>query len=547
MTGKSILLLIFGFAAIYGMFGTRLNTVSVNAVDNMSDYFEITVAKNIASSGANMMANKLFLDETYEGVLKKKLSSGATLAATLTTVDEFTELKVIESVCEFNDVTQRVRITVRPSKFSKFSYFCENEPDNIWWYGTDTIWGPMHVNSRLNVWQSPVFMGKVTALKDVNIYDDDDTNPVFHGGLELGVDKRIPQLGLEKLKDRAEDDGKVFKDAESVTLEFLDDEIKYTTGSGGFTDPDPGIPPVLQEGWISIVPQSGVLPNKTVTFVFKHELLKCSDFDGAEVEVNGDDDYELNGCELTLDISWKAEELEIEIELEEDDYPKLNDDEEGKAKWDFSTGKVMVCKAGKSIEINMSALGAHLKSGVTYGPCDDGGGGGGETATVDVETLAPNGVIYVDGGDLRIKGRLDGRVTVAAGKDGAGKGGTIYLDDDIIYKDDPRTNSSSNDMLGICAQKNVYITDNNPNNDDIVIHGAIYCESGGFGAENYDSRGFAGDIHLLGGITQMERLSVGTTSGHGFWKKYKYDKRLMDASPPAFPGTGGFEVVSWYQ
>ena len=86
-----------------------------------------------------------------------------------------------------------------------------------------------------------------------------------------------------------------------------------------------------------------------------------------------------------------------------------------------------------------------------------------------------------------------------------------------------------------------------PNINDINIDAAIYAETGGFGAENHNSRGFSGDINLLGGITQKERLPVGSTAGDGFWKKYKYDKRLMNASPPAFPGTGGFEIVSWFQ
>jgi hypothetical protein len=56
---------------------------------------------------------------------------------------------------------------------------------------------------------------------------------------------------------------------------------------------------------------------------------------------------------------------------------------------------------------------------------------------------------------------------------------------------------------------------------------------------------------LLGGITQNIRRAVGmfgssgTTSG--FSKRYRYDERLMLASPPYFPGTGSYEIVSWYE
>lgn len=30
-------------------------------------------------------------------------------------------------------------------------------------------------------------------------------------------------------------------------------------------------------------------------------------------------------------------------------------------------------------------------------------------------------------------------------------------------------------------------------------------------------------------------------------KSYRYDDRFMTASPTHFPGTGGFEIVSWYE
>ena len=132
----------------------------------------------------------------------------------------------------------------------------------------------------------------------------------------------------------------------------------------------------------------------------------------------------------------------------------------------------------------------------------------------------------------------------------AGKG-TIYLDNDIVFDKDPRIYPTSNDLLGICAENSVLITNNTPNQSDINIHGSIYCEKGGFGAEKYDTRPKSGNINLLGGIIQNTRKAVGTfdSSGlkTGFAKRYKYDDRLMVASPPFFPGTGGFEIVSWYE
>jgi hypothetical protein len=106
-------------------------------------------------------------------------------------------------------------------------------------------------------------------------------------------------------------------------------------------------------------------------------------------------------------------------------------------------------------------------------------------------------------------------------------------------------------MLGICAENNVWITNNTPNGSDINIHASIYSEKYGFGAQNYDTGSPRGNINLLGGIIQKTRAAVsqfsGSTITHGYAKRYRYDDRFMLASPPFFPGTGGFEIVSWLE
>ena len=189
--------------------------------------------------------------------------------------------------------------------------------------------------------------------------------------------------------------------------------------------------------------------------------------------------------------------------------------------------------------------------------------------------LAPNGAIFASGAVLRLQGTVKGQYSVGASqetktvtttttnKNGKTKtktttqtiGGDIYLDGDVVYNTDPVSNPSSTDLLGIVAQNNVLITDNLANTSGIKIQAAIYAETGGFGAENYAKRPVSGTIDIRGGITQNTRLPVGTfkNSGKlnyivsGFQKDYRYDDRLMLASPPGFPNTGLFEIVSWYE
>lgn len=165
-------------------------------------------------------------------------------------------------------------------------------------------------------------------------------------------------------------------------------------------------------------------------------------------------------------------------------------------------------------------------------------------STYLTQSVAPNGVIYVEGMDIRLKGVVKGQYTVVSESN-------IYLDDDIVYFNDPRVYPNSSDLLGIVAKDKVLITENAANNNDINIHASIYSETEGFGAENYSSRPKSGNINLLGGIIQNERQAVGTFAGatikSGFSKRYEYDNRLLIASPPSFPGTGTFEIVSWLE
>ena len=69
------------------------------------------------------------------------------------------------------------------------------------------------------------------------------------------------------------------------------------------------------------------------------------------------------------------------------------------------------------------------------------------------------------------------------------------------------------------------------NNSDINIDASIFCQNGGFGAENYSTRPVSGNINLLGGIQQNVRQAVGTFNSYGitsgFNKRYMYDKRLL--------------------
>ena len=177
--------------------------------------------------------------------------------------------------------------------------------------------------------------------------------------------------------------------------------------------------------------------------------------------------------------------------------------------------------------------------------------------TVAITSLAPNGVLAVSGGNLHLKGVLSGQLTVSAVQNGVSGKGNVYFDSSVVYNNDPLANPgvTSTDMLGIVCDNNAIISDN-ANNDNpangIHIEASILSRTGGLTAQNYDSRPYCGNITLLGGIQQYQRGPVGTigsggTIATGFNKNYHYDDRLRISSPPMYPTTGTFQVLSWFE
>ena len=167
-----------------------------------------------------------------------------------------------------------------------------------------------------------------------------------------------------------------------------------------------------------------------------------------------------------------------------------------------------------------------------------------------ISTMVPNGVLFVKNGTARIKGTIKGQLSL--GCSCTSKGGNIYLDSSITYNTNPITNPSSTDIFGVVAQNSFIIEDNKANRNSVAIQGSIYCQTGGFTADNYSTRPYCGYINLLGGIAQAVRGPVGVigsggTITNGFSKNYSYDKRFMFSAPPNFPNTGSYNIISWYE
>lgn len=172
--------------------------------------------------------------------------------------------------------------------------------------------------------------------------------------------------------------------------------------------------------------------------------------------------------------------------------------------------------------------------------------------TVPVSFLAPNGVMFIAKGNVTMRGTVNGQVTVVTGKQGGDGMGNVFIDNSITYKNDPRTNPASSDMLGIVADESITVTYNN-SRGDIDIHATMFSQKRGLEIENYSSYSTIHNMRILGGIigedvypTASYSSSTGKpTKGYRFI--HKFDKRFLVGAPPKFPTTTGMEIISWYE
>jgi hypothetical protein len=147
--------------------------------------------------------------------------------------------------------------------------------------------------------------------------------------------------------------------------------------------------------------------------------------------------------------------------------------------------------------------------------------------------------------DIRVKGVFNGRLSMYTT-------GNIWIDDDLVYADDPLSNPKSDDILGLVAQNDVLITDNVPNNSDCNIQACVMAVKGNYGAENYASRPVSGVLNFTGSIVQNKRgpvgsFSYGTGIKSGFSKRYRFDARLSSISPPHYPFLKSLRLVAWWE
>lgn len=214
---------------------------------------------------------------------------------------------------------------------------------------------------------------------------------------------------------------------------------------------------------------------------------------------------------------------------------------------------------------------------VTYGSAKNGGNNISNYTnlkTADLATMAPNNLIYNNGGDIYLSGVLNGQVTVVSEGSSGGGTGNVFLVGDMVYETDPMipngegsymVNPACDDLMGIIATNNITIStsntannlggyQNNVVNPDIHIDAGIFCNSGGFNVEDLGKSPAnvpLGTIYLQGSMTAGKEEVVAQFNGNtitaGYNRHVIFDQRFATGPPIWFAYITYYRAVSWLE
>ncbi len=247
--GRGLIFLVSGLVIIVGM--TRLSLSNrISALPNKTvDYFYEQQARNISISLVDEAIQRLLDDNDWTGTINTtSIQQGS---GTLTTYDQNTignlddsvtvsnwdqYTVVLYSTATFEGYKVSTEVLMSRDSFSKYSYFTDNQPSNIYFTTNDELSGPVHTNGVFRIAGNPVFNGLVTSPNNWVGHSSYSNNPQFNGGSNFSAPNKNFDVSeqVAELKALANSNGLTFNEPILVVprSDGTVDISKYSRWSG---------------------------------------------------------------------------------------------------------------------------------------------------------------------------------------------------------------------------------------------------------------------------------------------------------------------------
>jgi len=230
--GKAAIIMVLGFAMVLAYVMPNSYRHANDAYSNYEQYYEITMAHNIATSAANIAADSVFWKNDWSPNMTNISFSGGKFSVTRKDTTAMVlglpqNWAIIRTAGTFGSNTQTVEVKLAPGNFAQFGYYSAVE-GGINWITGDTVWGRFHSQDVMTISGKPVFMGKVTNLKGTS---PKKSTAIFNGSYQTGVN--IPMPGnLNAVTNAATAGGKVYS-AGDLWITFSDSVVQWKTSAAG--------------------------------------------------------------------------------------------------------------------------------------------------------------------------------------------------------------------------------------------------------------------------------------------------------------------------
>lgn len=160
-------------------------------------------------------------------------------------------------------IQRQIMVRIEKKSFAQYIYVTDNETvegtgQRIWFISGDTIRGPLHSNDTININGNPVFEGKVTTARNLNIAGG---NPVFRQGYETGVPPLELPTSNQELKAWAQQDGYYYYGETNITL--LSNGYLQISNQSALSQGPTGLASLPSNGVIFVDGQAGAKWNPT--------------------------------------------------------------------------------------------------------------------------------------------------------------------------------------------------------------------------------------------------------------------------------------------
>lgn len=246
--GRGLMLIVSGLVIVVGISKINMSSQIETLPEKITDYYYEQQARNISISLVDEAVQKLLDNNDWSGTIEMDTSifrgrgslttydqnsiGNLSDSVTVGNWDQYTV--VLFSEATYEDYTVATEVLMSRDSYSKYSYFTNTQPSNIWFMSRDTLSGPVHTNGTFRIAGNPIFNGLVTSPTSWIGHSSYSNNPQFNGGSNFNAPNKSFNLSSQvtDLKNSASSGGLTFN--ERVRIELLADgtaDISKVCGS----------------------------------------------------------------------------------------------------------------------------------------------------------------------------------------------------------------------------------------------------------------------------------------------------------------------------